>query len=65
MICPQCEVLVGLVREIAAVCARNSVTAEERTRRLRWATESFEMCCVGIDFEAIEPVVPMPVRPDA
>lgn len=56
MICPECEVLIELVREVAAICARDGVTGQERTRRIRWAIETFESCCVAIDFEAVEPV---------
>lgn len=65
MICLECQVLVELVREVASICARDGVTGQERVQRIRWAAEPFEMCCVGIDFEGVEPVVPMPVRSDA
>lgn len=56
MICAECEVLVELVREVNAVCVRKGVPNDERKRRLRWAMESFECCCVAIDVEAMEPV---------
>ncbi len=47
--CSDCLVLLEMLRTIRAHCVRACVPVEETQRRLRWAAETFDACCVDVD----------------
>jgi hypothetical protein len=47
--CSECLVLLEMLRTIRAHCDRKKVQPGERERRLRWAAETFEKCCLDAE----------------